>query len=286
MKRELVNIENPVVFYSVDEAGTLKYLSKTKQGLFNVEIPVEDMHVNIMKNGNSKTGNEWLLNTLPGDHLIKVQGRELTNVHGSCQGCCDGCEKFCYAIHGAQQHHNAVLPATIKNLVLYRKDPVRFEKELDKELSNWKVNGADKVFRWHASGEVENYEYLEMMMRIAEKHPEVHFYSYTKRFKMIEKYLDNHGDFPSNFVWNLSVWNNNLVEAGFNQEYLSKVQRFEWKDDIDKDTYNKHLHCLSVQHTGKTSGKLGRLNHNMNCKLCGLCWKGKHLGETIFVANH
>ena len=31
--------------------------------------------------------------------------------------------------------------------------------------------------------------------------------------KMIEKYLDNHGDFPSNFVWNLSVWNNNLVEA-------------------------------------------------------------------------
>ena len=279
-----VQVENPVIFYGVNETGTLKYLSKTQQGLFDIEIPVEDMHVNIMKNGNSKTGREWLLNTLPGDHLIKVKGRELTNLHGSCQGCCDGCEKFCYAIHGAQQHHNAVLPATIKNLVLYRFDPKRFESELDQELSNWKAD--EKIFRWHASGEIENYEYLEMMMRIAEKHPEVHFYSYTKRFKMIEKYLDNHGDFPSNFVWNLSVWNNNLVEAGFNQDYLSKVQRFEWKDDIDKDTYNKHLHCLSVQHTGKTSGKLGRLNHNMNCKLCGLCWKGKHLGETIFVANH
>ena len=283
MKKELRDIENPVIFYNVDEAGTLNYLAKTKKGVFEITIPLEDMHVTIQKNGNSKTGREWLLNTLPGDHLIKAQGRELTNVHGSCQGCCDGCEKYCYAIHGAQQHHNAVLPSTIKNLILYRKSPVRFFEELDRELSNWKVNGADKVFRWHASGEIEDYEYLEMMMEIAKRHPEVHFYSYTKRFKLIEKYLDTHGDFPSNFVWNLSVWNNNLVEAGFNQKYLDKVQRFEWKDEISVDEYNKSIHCRSVIHDGK---KKGHLNHEMNCKLCGLCWKGKCKGKTILVYNH
>jgi ferredoxin len=282
MKRK-VEIENPVIYYHVDEAGTLNYLSNTKKGLFEITTPVAEMHINIQKGGNSKTGKEWLLNTLPGDHLIRVKGRDLTNVHGSCQGCCDGCEKYCYAIHGAQQHHNAVLPSTITNLILYRKDPKRFETELDQELSNWKVNGADKVFRWHASGEIEDYDYLEMMMRVATKHPEVHFYSYTKRFKMIEKYLDKYGDFPSNFIWNLSVWKDNLTESGFNQKYLDKVQRFEWKDEISVDEYNKAIHCRSVIHDGK---KKGHLNHDMNCKLCGLCWRGKCKGRTILVYNH
>ena len=282
--KTLVEIENPVIFYNVDDNKVLKYLSNTKNGLFEVVVPVEDVHVIIQKNGNSKTGKEWLLNTLPGDHEISAKGAKLTNMKGSCQGCCDGCESFCYAIHGAQQHHNSVLPSVIKNLMLYRHDPVRFENELDSELSNWKSD--EKIFRWHASGEIESYDYLEMMMRIAEKHPEVKFYSYTKRFKMIEKYLDNHGDFPSNFVWNLSVWENNLVESGFNMNYIDKVQRFEWKDNISVEDYNHSIHCMSVEHTGKTSGKLGRLNHNMNCRKCGLCWKGKCKGKTILVANH
>ena len=283
MKRELIKTENPVIFYNVDENGTLTYLSQTSKGIFKVTIPVPEMHVNIMKNGNIKTGKEWLLNTLPGESPIQVKGHSLTNVRGSCQGCCDGCEKYCYAIHGAQQHHNAVLPATIKNLILYRRDPKRFERELNAELDSWKTRDDDKVFRWHSSGEIEDYPYLEMMMRVAAKHPEVHFYSYTKRFKMIEEYLDRHRDFPANFVLNLSVWEDNLSKSGFNPTYLSKVQRFEWKDEITVEEYNTSIHCRSVVHDGK---KKGHLNHEMNCKKCGLCWKGKCKNRVILVYNH
>lgn len=279
--KTLTKIENPVIFYNVDAVGTLKYLSNTKEGIYEIMVPVTDMHVIIQKNGNQKTGKEWLLNTLPGDHPIAAKGADLTNMQGSCIGCCDGCEHFCYAIHGAQQHHNSVMPSVIKNLVLYRHDPERFEQELESELAAWKSD--EKIFRWHASGEVESYEYLEMMMRIAAHHPEVRFYSYTKRFTWIQEYLDRHGDFPENFVWNLSVWENNLEEAGFKPEYLSKVQRFEWKDNISVEDYNHSIHCRSVIHDGK---KKGHLDHNMSCRECGLCWKGRCKGRTILVYNH
>lgn len=283
MVKELVNMneEEYVVFYRVEEDGTLHYLSKKKGKFYETTITLEEMHILIQKGGNIKTGKEWLINTLPGEHEISVRGAAITNYRGSCQGCCDGCEPHCYAINGAMQYHNTVLPSVIQNLVLYRLDPKRFEAELDAELSKWKAD--EKVFRWHASGEVEFYEYLEMMMRIAEKHPEIHFYSYTKRFKMIEQYLDAHGNFPTNFVWNLSVWKNNLVESGFNMSYIDKVQRFEWKDNMSVEDYNHSIHCRSIIHDGK---KKGHLDHDMNCRKCGLCWKGKCKGKTIYVFNH
>ena len=285
IKGETTVMERPIIFYNVDENGTLTYLSHTKDGLKNITIDLEDMHVGIQKGGNIKTGKEWLLNTLPGDHRIKVKGREITNVQGSCQGCCDGCEDFCYAINGARQHHNAVIPSTIKNLILYRMDPVRFEKELDAELSKWSLKTKeDKVFRWHASGEIEDRKYLDMMMRIAEKHPDVHFYSYTKRFTWIKDYLNIHGDFPANFVWNLSVWKDNLKESGFPEEYLSKVQLFEWRDEITEEEYYHTIHCRSV--VVKDGNKKGHLDHNMNCRKCGLCWRGFCKGRTIVVGNH
>lgn len=283
-------MEKAIVFYNVDEKGTLTYLANTKDGVKNIEIKLEDMHISIQKGGNIKTGKEWLLNTLPGDHRIKVQGRDITNYRGSCQGCCDGCESFCYAINGVRQHHNSVMPSVLKNLILYRMDPVRFEKELDEELNSYKApkdengNSTEKVFRWHASGEIEDRLYLDMMMRVAEKHPDVRFYSYTKRFMWIKDYLDIRGDFPSNFVWNLSVWKGNLEKSGFPKEYLSKVQLFEWCDEISEEEYYHTIHCRSV--VVKDGHKKGHLDHTMNCRKCGLCWRGRCKGKTIKVGNH
>jgi hypothetical protein len=275
------------IIYKVDSEGTLTYsIKKPKIGTVNINIPLAEMHVGIQKGGNSKTGKEWLLNTLPGEHEITVKGEPITNVKGSCQGCCDGCEKFCYAISGCQNHHNSVMPSVIKNLLIYRLDPKRFENEIENELSKWKVKDNDKkVFRWHASGEIEDYPYLEMMMRIAQNHPDIHFYSYTKRFGMIERYLDKYHDLPSNFIMNLSVWETNLKDSGFNTAYLSKVQCFEWKDKMSVEEYNHSIHCMSVTHD-KEGEKKGHLNHEMNCKKCGLCWKGNCKGKTIYVYNH
>ncbi len=275
-------------FYRVGADGTLTYLAMRKGVSEEVSVGLEDMHVGIQKGGNVKTGAEWLLNTLPGENPITIAGDPITNMRGSCVGCCDGCEGFCYAIKGARTHHNAVMPSTIKNLLIYRRDPKRFEDEIDSELTAWesaKRASGDRVFRWHASGEIEDYPYLEMMMRIAERHPTVRFYGYTKRFGYVERYLKEHGDFPANFVMNLSVWEDNLERSGFDMSLIGKVQRFEWRDEMSVADYGKAIHCRSVVHD-KEGERKGHLDHSMNCRKCGLCWRGLCKGRTIVVYNH
>lgn len=284
-----VNIsEEKTAFYCWDETvKELRYYSAKAQKV--IIISLADMHLSVQKGGNIKTGPEWLLNTLPGDHVIMAKGSALTNMRGSCQGCCDGCEPFCYAINGCRQHHNSVMPSVMKNLILYRYDRERFLAELRAELSSWKSD--EKVFRWHSSGEIEDPQYLEDMMTIASEYPDVHFYSYTKRFLWISEYLDKHnGKFPENFVWNLSVWKDNLEQSGFPEKYLPEVQRFAW-DDLDDDSLKGVLHCPSVEYT--PGAKKGHLNHSplpngkeRNCKNCGICWRGKMKGKKIAVYNH
>ena len=285
--KTLISAERKLpVFYHVDSKGNLSYNKNTSKGSYYIEHPIDEIHIRIQKHGNTKTGDEWLLNTLPGENPILVQGQPITNMKGSCLGICDGCEPFCYAIHGCQQHHNSVMPSVIKNSSLYRHDKKRFMKEIINELANWRTkNNTEKVFRWHSSGEIENYNYLEMMMLIAIMFPSIHFYTYTKKFKLVEKYLDKHGDFPANFIMNLSVWEDNLIKSGFNLKYLSKVQCFEWKDTISVQEYNHSIHCKSVVHLVEGEKK-GHLDHSHNCKECGLCWEGKCKGRTILVMNH
>jgi len=295
-----INEKNEMVlFYNYDEEDkTLRYLASKSGNYSQVTIALADMHVGI-QHGNIKVGDELILNTLPGDHYIVAKGEEITNVHGSCQGCCDGCEKFCYAINGCRQHHNSVMPSVIKNLLIYREDRERFIAEIKEALLK-EVNKFEKrkdpkpedklIFRWHSSGEIESPQYLEDMMLIAQTFPTINFYSYTKRFSWIADYLDKHGDFPKNFCWNLSVWKDNLKKSGFPDKYLSKVQLFEW-DDMDDDHLVGVPHCPTVEWDGKS--KKGHLNHEpfdsgkeRTCANCGICWRGYHKGKTIAVYNH
>lgn len=283
-----------VLFYNYNpEDKTLRYLAVKKGEYKEITIPLADMHVGI-QHGNIKVGEELILNTLPGDHYLTVKGVELTNVHGSCQGCCDGCENFCYAINGCRQHHNSVMPSVIKNLIIYREDRERFIAEirtlLTQEVKKAAKSGKKLIFRWHSSGEIESPQYLDDMMMIAQEFSSINFYSYTKRFAWIADYLDKNGDFPSNFCWNLSVWKDNLEQAGFPTKYLNKVQLFEW-DDMEDDHLVGVTHCPTVEWDGKS--KKGHLNHEpfpngkeRTCANCGICWRGLHKGKKIAVYNH
>lgn len=283
-----------VLFYNYNEDDkTLRYLAVKNGQTVSVEVPLAEMHVGI-QHGNIKVGEELILNTLPGDHPLMAKGVELTNMRGSCQGCCDGCEGFCYAINGCRQHHNSVMPSVMKNLILYREDRERFLVEvraiLTEEVRKAKKTNKDLIFRWHSSGEIESPQYLEDMMDIAEEYPTIHFYSYTKRFSWIADYLDKHGDFPTNFCWNLSVWKDNLEKSGFPSKYLPFVQRFAW-DDMDDDSLINELHCPTVVWDGKS--KKGHLNHEpfangkpRTCANCGICWRGKMKGKLVAVYNH
>ena len=228
----------------------------------------KSMKISLSK-GNSKLGKGvYSFNTLPGDKPLSTKDKgQLTNVYGTCGGCCDGCEKFCYAVNDTRRFHNTCIPSLGKNTVIMRNDLDDGFKQLKQEIVDKKV----KVLRWHSSGEIMSYDYLLKMVDIARDFPDVKCYVYTKRFAWVEQYLKENGNFPDNFICNISEWKGNT--QGYN---LDGLNRFVYDDGTD-ESMKKMVHCPAVKKDGTRT--------NVTCDICGRCFKGNN-GYITAVYSH
>lgn len=227
-----------------------------------------EMVISVSK-GNSKLGKGVMIfNLLPGDEPISTKDKgQLTNVRGTCAGCCDGCLDKCYAMRDARLHHNSVIPAIAKNTLIMRHNMEDTFKQLRENLAKNKA----KVLRYHSSGEIETYEYLLHMVKLAIDMPEVRFYFYTKRFDLMDKYLKECGELPENLVCNISEWKGNT--KGYD---LDGLNRFVYDDGTDESLKNV-AHCPAVNKKGRKTG--------VTCEQCGLCYRGND-GHVIAVYSH
>lgn len=220
-------------------------------------------------NGNNKVGKGvWCFNTLPGDKPLTTSTRgQLTNITGTCSGCCDGCERDCYAVRDGKLHHNACIPAWGKNTLIARNDIDGMFEQLKKGL----IKNKAKVLRWHSAGEIENFNYLLHMVKIAVEMPHIQFYCYTKRFDLITQYLKDFKKFPKNFVVNISVWHGN--DEGYD---FGNLNKFVYDDHTDPKVM-KMRHCPAVDKNGHSTG--------VKCSQCGWCFKGNY-GRITAVHAH
>lgn len=219
--------------------------------------------------GNSKLGKGvFAFNLLPGDAPISTKDKgQLTNVRGTCGGCCDGCEGNCYAVKDTRRYHNTCIPSLAKNTLIMRHDMEGTFAQLKENLEKKKA----KVLRYHSSGEIETYDYLLHMVKLAIEMPNVRFYFYTKRFDFMEKYLKECGELPENLICNISEWNGNT--DGYNLEGLN---RFIYDDGTDESLKNVP-HCPAVNKKGRKTG--------VTCDQCGLCFSGNN-GHIVAVYEH
>ena len=219
--------------------------------------------------GNTKLGKGvYALNLMPGSKPISSKDKgQLTNVTGTCVGCCDGCENYCYAVRDARRFHNTVIPSVGKNTEIMRHDMDKGFKQIKEQLIAKKA----KVLRWHSSGEIMSYDYLLHMVKMAVELPDVKFYFYTKRFGFVEKYLKNHGMFPENLVCNISEWKGNT--DGY---YLDGLNRFVYDDGTDP-AMQSVVHCPAVDKTGHKTG--------ITCDQCKRCFSGNK-GTMTAVYEH
>ena len=224
-----------------------------------------ETHVNI-QNGNLKLGRGiYSINLLAGDMpLTKKDGTQLTNVHGTCGGCCTECKSNCYAIK-TQVYRNKNIPRWADNTLLARHDVNRFFDEIQSFIDNNIVS----AIRYHSFGEIPSYEYLLHMVEIAKRNEDVRFYTYTKRFEWLEKCIETYGDLPSNLVINVSIWHNN-----YNNPY--NLPEFIYDDGTDAEVA-KLPHCPAVDSNGKETG--------FTCAQCKRCLKAKK-GNRIAVYSH
>ena len=104
---------------------------------------------------------------------------------------CQSCKHYCYAIRSYNR-----LPDTAKawneNLKLFYMDPCKYFYEISKAVKT------QRFFRWHVSGDIVNDRYLAGMVETAIENPKVEFLAFTKAYQIVNEWIKNESDIPSN----------------------------------------------------------------------------------------
>ena len=221
-----------------------------------------ESHVSISK-GNQKLGNIPGFNTLAGDGILSLSnGKQLTNIEGTCKGVCEHCKSSCYAINFLRFHHKNTVSAYARNTMIMRNDP----EKVCAEITEYCKKNIVRYFRYHTSGEIESVEQLKTYASICYMNQDVTFYIYTKNFAVLEKWfedLDKNGlTIPENFIINLSEWKDNLsFMNGKHHRFFDECNIFAYDEDYDKD----YTHCPAINKTGHETGT--------TCAMCRRCMR-------------
>lgn len=171
------------------------------------------------------------------------------------------CASRCYAMKGRWRfsHNKSLLQ---RNIDLWNGDPVMFKRDVTVAAFH------SRFFRWHSSGDIPNSQYLTMMVEIAESLPDVKFLCFTKKFELINDYLDVHNSFPKNLSIVFSAWGSSFIPENPHDLPVAYVR---FKNNDQGSIPNDALKC---------SGFCGE------CTMSGAsCWELKH-GESVVFDEH
>ena len=149
--------------------------------------------------------------------------------------------------------YEGVMNAYIKNSLLFIQDAKATEQKI---LNKIPYAG---MFRWHVSGDILNTEYFEMMIRIAKKRPNVLFMAFTKKFEIVNDWMDENGTLPKNLNMIFSHWIGETVPNPNNLPL--SVVRF-------KKSENEHLEGLDLIECPSNDK-----DWDGSCSTCAICWK-------------
>lgn len=111
------------------------------------------------------------------------------------------CKEVCYACKGCQQFAN-VQGAYYRNLRLYNDDPDNFFEQVYYKV---KFAGLPKV-RLFDSGDFPDYDFLVRLVDLCNKTKDVKYMAFTKKYDLVNKYIDENGDLPANLNIMFSAW--------------------------------------------------------------------------------
>lgn len=186
----------------------------------------------------------------------------------TCKNCKE-CKFFCYDIKAIMAYPSC-LDARARNTAILMMDREGFFACIDERISHSRRNS--KFFRWHVSGDMIDTDYLDRMAKIARKHPDWTFWTYTKMYALVNVYVDDHGGskdraIPANLHIMFSKWDGMPMNNphGF-PVFACQMPEGQGKDP-DPATYIKH----------KCPG---------NCDTCITGKRGCVVGESSFAGLH
>jgi hypothetical protein len=205
------------------------------------------------------------VSTIAGHNLLcKKDGTILTNVKGTCSGCCDYCEKFCYARKFSIRRNHTVIPAYNENTLLLRERPEQYYEEIEEKLRENK----DATLRLHVSGEFEIKDQMEEHARIARKTDNIQYF-YTERHSWLED-LDDAGLLPDNIRPTVSMLD------GKRYKNPHEFHGFYIDDGTDPEIMAM-VHCPAVNKYGRETG--------VTCDVCRRCIEAKRGMKTAVYVH-
>jgi len=115
----------------------------------------------------------------------------------TCRPC--ACWKKCYA-HKLERLRPTVAAAYQRNLEVLMNDPETYWREVEAAVMT------SRFFRFHVSGDIPDLEYLFQMVRIAERNPHCEILCFTKKYELVNGYLDADCMLPRNLHLVFSGW--------------------------------------------------------------------------------
>ena len=65
-----------------------------------------------------------------------------------------------------------------------------------------------KMWRYFTCGDIPFLRFIDCMVEFAKRNPEIKFWSYTKKYSLVNKWIDDNGSLPENLVIIFSHWLN------------------------------------------------------------------------------
>lgn len=169
------------------------------------------------------------------------------------------CSKGCYAKKGNFMYKN-IRDCYMQNLVDYKNNPTKYFDDIIKFFNQ--DLAIFRYARWHSSGDIVDINYLNGMCKVASKCKQTKFLCFTKKYEIVNEYLDEGGCIPPNLHIVFSGWDANWT---FDNPHNFPTSYVRFKDDT-RD-FNKAKQC-----TGK-------------CYDCLNCWKLRK-GQSVVFNKH
>lgn len=173
-------------------------------------------------------------------------------------GNCKECKHLCYDIKACIQYPGTVINARMRNTVLVKRDREEFFKRIDSAIGRRKKN---KFFRWHVAGDILDIDYFNRMVNIARNHPDFTFWTYTKMYDIVNRWIDENGALPGNLSVMFSEWRGMPMDNPHGMPEFRVV----FKDDPVKPVGH---YCPG------------------NCDICKELHRGCPVGETTYCNEH
>jgi len=141
--------------------------------------------------GNSKTGEQVVNFNFP--------------IEFTCDHRCECYKKgICYAEGGCYTFPN--------NQASYSENLNFFMTHSDEEFLTALQLALDyygfELWRYFTCGDILNNRFFRLMVEFAKRNPAVRFWSYTKKYEIVNRWIDENGDLPENLVIIFSHWMN------------------------------------------------------------------------------